>query len=302
MLTEQQLEFRKNHVTATESSIVLGVNRYESVYDLWKVKTGLEQPRNLDNNPKVIAGRFLESAIADIFTHHTGKELINLNDSFEHPEHKWMSATPDRIIVGENAGLEIKTASYDARWGEQGVNIIPDEYLCQVTQQISVMSWDYCYVAVLISGWDFRYYIIDRNKKLEQIIIDKTKHFWYENVLKDIPPEPRNLDDVVDMYRYNSTDESIRAHKGIYQTFLELKACKEKLKEYAEKEKELKTEIALFMKNHERLVDPENNLLATFKYNKDSLTFDKELFEKEHKELYDSYCRQTAGQRQMRLK
>lgn len=302
MLSEAQLEFRKNHVTATESSIILGVNPYESSYDLWKVKTGLEAPKNLDNNPHVIAGRFMEDAIANIFKYHTGKELTNPDETFEHQEHKWMAATPDRVIVGENAGLEIKKAAYDKRWGEQGHNKIPNEYLCQVTQQMCVMNWDYCYVAVLISGWDFRFYVIDRNKKLEKIIIDKTKEFWFENVLKEIPPEPRNMADVIEMYRGSAAGNPIKAHVGIYQKVNELGELRKLLKSFKEKEENLKSEIALFMREHDILNDAENNTIATFKYNKPGMRFDTERFKKKNKDLYESYCVETAAQRRLLVK
>ena len=41
----------------------------------------------------------------------TGKKVRRANAIFVHPEHEFMFANVDRMISGEDAGLECKTAS-----------------------------------------------------------------------------------------------------------------------------------------------------------------------------------------------
>ena len=165
-----------------------------------------------------------------------------------------------------------------------------------------VKGWDYAYTAVLIEGWDFRYYVIDATPKLEEIIIEKTKHFWYENVLKDIPPEPQNLQDVVDMYRDNHLSESLKGHQGIISKISELKEIKTMKKTFTKQEEKLQTEIALFMREYEYLKDNDDKIVCTYKYTKEGNRFDAVTFKKDNPELYEQYLKATPSQRRFLLK
>ena len=67
-----------------------------------------------------------------------------------------MIANVDRTVIGENAGLEIKTAgvSQYKKWkGDE----IPDAYYCQCLHYMAVTGADYWYIAVLLGGNEARW-------------------------------------------------------------------------------------------------------------------------------------------------
>lgn len=303
MLTDQQIEQRLKFVTGSDSSVILGVNPYESIIDLWQYKLGLKEKHDISHNPRVAAGNYLESAVAKMFEDSTGKKTIESPDLIVHPQISWMAGNIDRAIGGENAILEIKTASSGDKWGEQGTDVIPLHYLCQISHYMAITGAARCYVAVLIGGWDFRHYNIERNLKLEEILIEKEKFFWEENVLKEIPPEPRCLEDVVKLCRGRVVPDPVVASPDVLDLVNGLKAIKEQKKDLEQREAETKNKIALFMREHEALASPyDGSYILTWKHTKDSEHFNKEIFKKEHPALYNEYLFKYHGARRFVLK
>ena len=301
-LTEQQLEQRRNYVTGTDASIIMGVNPYQSVLELWQLKLGIAEPQDISDNPRVRAGNYLEPVVGKLFEDTTGKKLRTSEDLIVHPKHKWMGGNIDRYVDGEDAILEIKTASFGDGWGDQGENIIPKHYLCQCAHYMAICEVSKCYVAVLIGGWDFRTYIIQRNSRLEELLIEKEKYFWHENVKKEVMPEPRNLDDIVTMYRNQTIKEPAIADMSISVAVQALKINKNEQKILQLNEKELKDQIALYLKNKEVLLDDHGEIILTWKPTKDGVQFDTKLFAKENEALYKKYLKERAGHRRFLIK
>jgi putative phage-type endonuclease len=301
MLTKEQVEERRGFITGSDCSVVLGVNPYESIVNLWRTKLGLAEPKDLSDNPRVQAGNYLEPIVRQMFTDKLGKHVHLPEGLIIHKDHKWMAGNLDGFITEENAILEIKTAAYGEGWGEQGINIIPKHYLCQVAHYMAVADAAFAYVAVLIGGWDFRYYVIDRSSALEAVIIQKEQAFWENNVLGLVEPEPRNLEDVVSMYRNRSIVDPVVAHPGIEEACKDLNATKSQMKVLMKDEAKIKEKIAMFMREHQTLTNPQQEPLLTFKYNKDGEKFNTKKFAKEHPELYKEYLETNPGNRVMKL-
>ena len=98
-------------------------------------------------------------------------------------------ADVDRMVVGENAGLECKTASpYMAEKWEDGK--IPLSYQIQCHHYMSVCNTEAWYIAVLIYGKEFKYYRIERDEQVIADLIRIEKEFWCEHVMKRVMPDP----------------------------------------------------------------------------------------------------------------
>lgn len=100
-----------------------------------------------------------------------------------------MLADVDRMIIGENAGLECKTASpfMAEKWSD---GKIPLSYQIQCLHYMSVCNADAWYIAVLIYGREFKYYKIERDEEMLADLIQIEDNFWNEHVLKGVLPEP----------------------------------------------------------------------------------------------------------------
>ena len=306
MLTPEQIEQKRSYVTGTDASTVMGVNKYDSLYDVWQFKLGLTDAKDLSDNPRVQAGIFLEQVVCDLFTKHTGIELVKPVDGIEgfrvHPKYSWMGGNMDRLVPSEKVIFEAKTAGMTDGWGDQGTNIIPKAYACQVAHYMAIEDAAYCYVAVLIAGWDFRWYKIERSHKFEEKLIEKEFEFWDKNVLGMTPPPPRSYEDIVALYRNKTIDTAVLASEEIELRISELKQVKAMLKEYGQAEKVLKDELALYMKANETLMSSTGEVLATWKQARDSKHFDVKAFEKAHPDLYEQFLSARAGSRRFLLK
>ena len=99
-----------------------------------------------------------------------------------------MIADVDRMVVGENAGLECKTASpYMAEKWKDGK--MPLSYQLQCYHYMAVCNADAWYLSVLIYGKEFKYYRIERDEEIIADLIRIEKDFWEDHVMKKVLPE-----------------------------------------------------------------------------------------------------------------
>ena len=151
---EEWLRIRKSYLTGTDAGAVCGMNPYKSAMQVYMDKTGPEIA--VTDNEAMRLGRDLEDYVAGRFMEAAGKKVRKSNAMYVSDEHPFMMANVDRLVVGERAGLECKTASpYTAdRWKNGN---IPEWYYLQCQHYMKVLEMDRWYLAVLIFGKGFQY-------------------------------------------------------------------------------------------------------------------------------------------------
>ena len=125
---EEWLQLRKRGIGGSDAGAVCGLNPYAGPMSVYRDKTS-EAVEERDNEA-MRQGRDLEDYVARRFTEATGLKVRRSNRMYQSEEYPFMLADVDRLVVGEDAGLECKTASaYQAdRWkGGQ----VPPHYLIQ---------------------------------------------------------------------------------------------------------------------------------------------------------------------------
>jgi putative phage-type endonuclease len=301
-LTEKQLEERKNYIGGSDAATICGVNPYGNIIELWQEKLGLKEIEDISDNPAIKAGNYLEPVVAQWFSDETKKKVILAPDTFYHKSLPWMAANVDRLIEGEKAALECKTASRDTGWGSDGDNTIPDYYLCQVAHYACVLDLERVYIGVLIGANDMRHhYVYERNQKLEDMIIAKEKAFW-ECVKTETPPEPRSMDEVISLYSQATDEETLIITHEVELALDVLRHSKSRVKELEEIIESSEKIIKSYMKNHSILYDVNGKLAATWKNAKGAQRFDAKRFAKEHKDLYEKYLKTGEPIRRFLLK
>lgn len=301
-LTQAQKEERLNYVTATDVPTILGLSPWGNIVDLWREKVRLSQTPDISDKPAVKAGIYLEPVIAQWFSDETGYQLEMDDRLMVHKDIPYLAAHTDRVIVGEPAILECKTASRSDGWGDIDDNTIPDYYLAQVAHEAMCWNKDRCHTAVLINGRDFRgHYIYERDPQLEGVIIEACEKFW-ECVKSNEPPTPRSSAEIISLYGYVESPDSIGATKEIKSSVEQLIEVKAKIKEWQKKQKELENTVKLYMGNCSTLVDTEGKPLATWKLGKPSKRFDLSRFRDEQPELCDEYYNEEQSTRRFMVK
>ncbi|WP_329757560.1 YqaJ viral recombinase family protein [Acidaminococcus intestini] len=188
---DKWLATRNLGIGGSDAAVIMGLNPYKSSYKLWLEKTGQAAPEDLSGNQAVYWGTVNEPTIAKWFTETTGKKVERYG-TLQSADHPFMIANIDRVVVGENAGLEIKTAGVQQAklWKDDE---IPDSYYCQCLHYMAVTGADYWYIAVLLGGNDSKWKWIERNEEDIKTLIQAEKEFWELVQTKTAPPVDGSL-------------------------------------------------------------------------------------------------------------
>lgn len=180
------LETRNAGIGGSDASVIMGLNPYKSPYQLWLEKTGQAEAPDLSGNQYIYWGHKNEGNIADWFMEDTGKKVRKLG-TLRSRAHPFMLANVDRAVMGEEAGLEIKTAGVNQAKKWKG-DEIPDSYYCQCLHYLMVTGADRWYIAVLIGGNEAIRKTVERNDEDIKALIEAERDFWDHVVTRTPPP------------------------------------------------------------------------------------------------------------------
>ncbi len=142
-----------------------------------------------EDNEAMRQGRDLENYVAQRFCESAGVRARHSNMMYRSKENPFMIADVDRLVVGEEAGLECKTANaYNADKWKDGQ--IASHYLIQCCHYMAVTGKKAWYIAVVIMGREFKYVRIERDEAMIQKLTAIEKEFWEKHVLKGVMPAP----------------------------------------------------------------------------------------------------------------
>lgn len=193
-LTIEQVRARK--VGGSDVATILGLNPYKSRVELYHEKRGTIEVEDFSENLPVEAGNVLEDGIAQLAALHMARlwnrevRLRRCNQTLVHPKYEWITVHIDRDVVGEDRGVELKNVGARAArwWGAQMTDEIPPHYLPQPHTYMLVKDYPVWTTAGYFGGADLRLYEIERDPEWDEIIVEETRIFWYEHVLKGEPP------------------------------------------------------------------------------------------------------------------
>lgn len=205
---DEWLSLRKQYIGGSDAAAVIGLNPYRSAYSLWAEKTG--RIEGFGGNLATQVGAYLEELVAKLFEERTGKRVRRANQSFINDEYPWAIANIDRELIGEDAGLEIKTTdSLNLKKFKDGE--YPSVYYVQCVHYMAVTGKKRWYLAVLIGNKDFRIFTIERDEAEIAALMNAERTFW-NNVINDTPPPPdgsQATSDALASIYDKSTDETV---------------------------------------------------------------------------------------------
>ena len=188
MSREEWLKARRAGIGGSDAAAVCGISRYRSPIDVFLDKTS-DEPPSKEDNLQMKVGRGLEAFVAELWMEETGKRCERRNAILQHDDYDWMLANIDRWVVGENAGLEIKTGSSYVKDQWEGGKI-PPEYELQCHHYMAVTGADRWYIACLIGNHDFVTRVIERDEDTIRYLIEVERIFWEHNVVEKNMPAP----------------------------------------------------------------------------------------------------------------
>lgn len=185
------LRLRKTGIGGSDAGAVCGLNPYSSPVKVFRDKTCAETEEQ--EGEILRQGRDLEDYVAQRFMEASGLKVRRSNFMYRSKEHPFMIADVDRLVVGEDAGLECKTASaYSADQWKNGN--IPLHYLIQCYHYMSVLNKKTWYIAAVILGREFTYRKLVWDDDLVAGLIEAEKNFWCRHVVPGVIPDPDGSD------------------------------------------------------------------------------------------------------------
>ena len=293
---DEWLKQRSKGLGGSDAGAVMGLNPYKSAYSLWAEKTG-QISNVVEENEAIRLGNDLEDYVAKRFAEQENKKIKRSSYCYQSKEFPFMRANVDRLIVGENAALECKTAN-PFKDGDYSNDIIPPTYYCQCLHYMAVCGFDRMYLAVLVFQKGFYTYVIDRgNEAVEadiRALIKAESEFW--KLVED--------GTAPDIDGSESTAQTLKQlHKDELKTVFDLTEYDEKLdeiQELKEQQKELKT-------RQKTLENELKEILINYDFGRSSIynvsakitlsnRFDVDRFKKENANIYESYKKETQTQ------
>lgn len=288
------LRLRKTGIGGSDAGAICGLNPYSSPVRVFVEKTS-DQIEKLDSEA-MRQGRDLEEYVARRFMEATGKKVRRSNFMYRSKEHQYMIADVDRLIVGEDAGLECKTAStFNADQWKDGA--VPRHYLLQCYHYMAVTGKRNWYIAVVVLGQGFQYAKLEWDEKVISDLIAVEGDFWFNHVVPNVMPAAdgsKATDQVLDQLYGSKTMPAAMRLDGFEKRLTRRNEIGEQIKLLEQEQKQIDQEVKMYMGSHETAI------CEGFKVSWQSVTssrLDTKRIKVEQPELYQEYLTESTSRK-----
>lgn len=195
--TKEWLEWRRQGLTATESSVILGLSPYKTVWRLWLEKLQKALPPDLSNNPLVRYGKETEAIARSLFEFEFGEVLFPT--CAEYDENPIFRASFDGLTSdgspvefkcpGSSVLEEVKNLGFESEAAKH--------YSVQVQHQLLVSGSPKGWLVFFDGGTQkLLTFEIVRNDALIQDIVLRGEEFWNLNIKKGKEPAKDPVRDI----------------------------------------------------------------------------------------------------------
>lgn len=175
------LEYRRNHIGASDAPVIMGDSPWTTPYQLWCEKIGRSPGRVA--TAAMQRGLEMEGKARISFEDLTGFDVFP--QVLEHPEHSFMMASFDGLTLDGSHGVEIKCPGVKAHElalkGE-----VPKHYVAQLQHQMSCSGLDKIFYYSYRDESD-ALIEVDRDDEYISKLIEKEKLFWQLIQEKEAP-------------------------------------------------------------------------------------------------------------------
>lgn len=292
---EEWLRIRKQYLTGTDAGAVCGMNPYKSAMQVYQDKVSPEV--ELRDNESMRLGRDLEDYVAARFMEAAGKKVRRSNAMYVSDEYPFMMANVDRLVVGERAGLECKTASpYSSELWKDGK--IPEWYYLQCQHYIKTLEADGWYLAVLIFGKGFQYTYIQRDEELLNDLVTIEKEFWEDHVQAGLMPSPdgsKGADELIQKYFHSTTGVTTRM-VGLDEQIARRNELAGLVKKMQTEQKAIEQELKMYLGKEQAQIGISDKFRVTWT-EFETQRIDTDRLKKEQPEIYRDYTKVQKSSR-----
>lgn len=302
---EEWLKLREGGIGSSEIATIVGLNPWETPYQLWRRKVGIDPPKQ--ENFAMKAGHYLEDAVARFWSDETGQTIIKASAGdwlIRDDARPFLMVSPDRTYwladrphSNDNKGiLECKTTqmSIDA-------DDLPKHWFCQVQYQLGVAFLEQGSLAWLSSGREFGYRDIKFVPDFFLWLVEEAEKFWYEHIVAKVEPASVDVKDVLLKYNRHTDGKVVEVGDDIFKDYQDLKDIRREIEALEERKETLEGRIKMAFGDAEAITYG-GDTLATWKAPKPSRKFDAKAYQKDHADLCAPYFIESQGARRFLLK
>lgn len=291
---KEWLQLRKTGIGGSDAGAICGMNPYSSPMTVFQNKTCevLEE----QDNEAVRQGHDLEDYVAQRFMEATGLKVRRSNYMYRSEEYPFMIADVDRLVVGEDAGLECKTASaYNADKWKDGE--IPLHYIMQCYHYMAVTGKRTWYIAAVILGREFTYRKLEWDDELIRQMIEAEQDFWENHVMKKVMPDPdgsKACDAVLEQYFHLAQKAGTIELTGFDEKLCRREEILSQISELQQEQSKIEQEVKLYMQENEFAVS--DNYRVSWS-NVETTRLDTQRIKQERPEIYRDYAKVSSSRR-----
>lgn len=303
---DQWLAARTQGIGASEVATIVGLNPWETPYQLWRRKVGLDAPK--PENTAMATGHILEDGVAQFWARATGREIIRNSRPdfmFVDAQHHELRVSPDRTYwLGgtrndDNKGiLECKTTRLVIDQDD-----IPRHWFVQVQMNLGVARYTQGSLAWLSAakGFEFDYRDLQFVPEFYEWLKHETLRFWHDNVLGGVEPPAVSPQDVILKYDHSTAGLTATADEDTYRAYCDLKEVRREIDALEDRKADLEGKLKAAFKDAEALAY-NGETIATCRSPKPTRRFDVYRFQAEHADTAAQYIIETQGSRRLLLK
>lgn len=302
---DEWLKARESGIGSSEIATIVGLNPWETPYQLWRRKLGIDPPK--EENFAMKAGHYLEDAVARFWHDETGQDVIKSSAGdwlIRNNEKSFLQVSPDRTywlagMTRSNANkgiLECKTTqmSIDA-------DDLPKHWFTQVQYQLGVAEMTKGSLAWLSSGREFGYKDLAFVPDFYGWLVEEAEKFWVDNIVGKQEPTATSVQDVLLKYNRHTDGKVVEVGDEVFGSYNELKEVKQQIAKLEERKEKLENDIKLAFGDAEA-ISYGGATLATWKAAKPTLKFDAKAYLIRHTDLCKPFMVETQPPRRFLLK
>lgn len=302
---QEWLRLRNEGIGSSEVATIVGLNPWETPYQLWRRKKGLDAPKQ--ETFAMRAGHILEDAVARFYQEESGRQVIKSSAGdwiAVDKKRDFMRVSPDRTfyISGysnsiDNKGvLECKTTQMTIDPDD-----IPKHWFCQLQYQLGVTGYEHGALAWLTSGRTFDYRNLDFVPDFFEWLANEVTIFWIDNIKGDQEPPLVNVADTVLKYSRHTDGKVVECTAEMMDAIERLRDIKAQIKTLEDAKTEVEDAVKLLFGDAEALTF-EGKTVATWKAPKPSMQFDAKAFKAACPDIAAGYMKQVQGARRLLIK
>lgn len=301
---EEWLTHRQEGIGSSEVATILGLNPWETPYQLWRRKKGLDAPK--EETFAMKAGHYLEDAVSLFWHDETGRDIIKrsaIDWLILNADKPYMRVSPDRTYWLSDSRKNSDKGILECKTTQMTIDEedLPKHWFCQLQYQLGVAELEQGSLAWLCSGRQFGYKDIALVPDFFKWIEEEVTKFWIDNIQGNIEPEATSVADVLLKYNRHTDGKIVEVADDIYTAVNDLKALKAQIAQLDEQKESLEEKIKLGFGDAEA-ISYGGKTIATWKAPKPSEKFDAKAFAKAHPDLAKKFTAPYQGARRFLIK